>query len=93
MINLMQVMQMMPLLNQFRQNPMQILLNQGFNIPQEYTNNPEAAAKYLLSNSNMSQDQINQIMNLANQVRQSQAQGANAQPQPGFFNSPFGWRR
>lgn len=93
MINIMQVMQMMPLLNQFRQNPMQILLNQGFNIPQEYMNNPEAAAKYLLSNSNMSQDQINQIMNLANQVQQSQAQGADAQPQPGFFNSPFGWRR
>ena len=56
-------------------------------------NNPEAAAKYLLSNSNMSQDQINQIMNLANQVQQSQAQGANTQSKPGFFNSPFGWRR
>ncbi len=91
MINLMQLLQMAPMINQFRQNPMQALLNQGFNIPQQYMNSPEAAARYLLSNSNMSQDQINQIMNLANQYQQNQLNGN--PPQPGPANSPFGWRR
>lgn len=85
MINLFQLLQMAPMINQFRQNPMQVLINQGFNIPQQYMNSPEAAARYLMSNSNMSQDQINQIMNLANQYQQSQAQGGNTPNQPGFF--------
>lgn len=85
MINLFQLLQMAPMINQFRQNPMQVLINQGFNIPQQYMNSPEAAARYLMSNSNMSQDQINQIMNLANQYQQSQAQGGNVPNQPGFF--------
>lgn len=85
MINLFQLLQMAPMINQFRQNPMQVLLNQGFNIPQQYMNSPEAAARYLMSNSNMSQDQINQIMNLANQYQQTQAQNGNAPNQPGFF--------
>ena len=85
MINLFQLLQMAPMINQFRQNPMQVLINQGFNIPQQYMNSPEAAARYLMSNSNMSQDQINQIMNLANQYQQSQAQGGNFPNQPGFF--------
>ena len=85
MINLFQLLQMAPMINQFRQNPMQVLLNQGFNIPQQYMNSPEAAARYLMSNSNMTQDQINQIMNLANQYQQSQAQGGIFPNQPGFF--------
>lgn len=91
MINLMQLLQMAPMINQFKQNPMQVLLNQGFNIPQQYMNSPEAAARYLLSNSNMSQDQINQIMSLANQYQQNQQNGNPPQPSPA--NSPFGWRR
>lgn len=40
---------------------------------------------YIYYNPNMSQDQINQIMNLANQYQQSQAQGGNTPNQPGFF--------
>lgn len=84
MINLMQLLQMGPMINQFRQNPMQFLLNQGFNIPGEYMNSPEAAARYLMNNSNMSQEQINQIMSLASQYQQNQMAG---QPKN------FGWRR
>lgn len=72
MINLMQLLQMGPMINQFMQNPMQALISRGINIPPEYMNSPEAAAKYLMSNSNMSQDQINQIMNLASQYQQNQ---------------------
>lgn len=90
MINLMQLMQMGPMINQFRQNPMQFLLSRGINIPQEYMTSPESAARYLMSNSNMSQDQINQIMTLA-----SQYQNQTQQPQQngGFFNPVNGWRR
>lgn len=72
MINLMQLLQMGPMINQFMQNPMQALISRGINIPPEYMNSPESAARYLMSNSNMSQDQINQIMNLASQYQQNQ---------------------
>lgn len=94
MINIMQLLQMAPMINQFRQNPMQFLMNQGINIPQQYMNSPESAARYLMSNSNMSQEQINQIMNLASQYQQSQTQNGNpGNLQSGFFNTGFGWRR
>ena len=88
MINLMQLLQMGPMINQFRQNPMQFLMNQGINVPQQYMNSPEDAAKYLMQNSNMNQAQINQIMNLASQYQQQMWNGTPNQPQQ---NSGFGW--
>lgn len=95
MINLMQLLQMAPMINQFRQNPMQFLMNQGINIPQEYMNSPESAAKYLMQNSNMNQQQINQIMNLAGQYQQQIGQNSQPpvnQPQNQGFGWPFGRR-
>lgn len=88
MINLMQLLQMGPMISQFRQNPMQFLMSRGINIPQQYMDSPESAARYLMSNSNMNQDQINQIMNLASQYQQSQQM-----PNGPGFNNGIGWRR
>lgn len=93
MINLMQLLQMGPMINQFAQNPIQYFLSRGVNLPQDCLNSPEATAKYLMQNSNMNQNQINQIMNLANQYQQQQQMGNQTQqPQNSGFGWPFGRR-
>ena len=54
--------------NNFMQNPMQYLLNQKINIPQEYANDPHGAVQYLLNSGSMSQDTFNKIRNTAMQM-------------------------
>ena len=62
-------MQTMAMFQQFRSNPAQFLASRGLNIPEQYMNSPESAAKYLIGRSNMSQDQINSLMQSANQFQ------------------------
>ncbi len=62
-------MQMMMLFQQFRSNPAQFLASRGLNIPQQYMNSPETAAKYLMQQRGMTQDQINNLMQSANQFQ------------------------
>lgn len=96
MINLMQLLQMGPMINQFMQNPMQALISRGINIPPEYMNSPEAAAKYLVQNSGMNQNQINQIMDLAGQYQNRMNQGGVWNPSGGIQNgnnTGWGFRR
>lgn len=74
--------QLMPLFNQFRQNPVAFLMSRNLNIPPEYMQTPEMASKYLISHSNMSQDQINNLMSTANQFQgmiNGNTQGKNSQ--------------
>ena len=52
----------------FKTNPMAFLTQRKVNIPQQYANNPEAAVKYLLDNGMMSQEQFNQINQMANNL-------------------------
>lgn len=59
--------QLMTQFNQFKSNPMSFLLQRNVNIPQQYQNNPEEAVKYLMNNGMMSQEQYNQL----NQIAQS----------------------
>lgn len=66
MVNFMQI---LPMFNQFRSNPAMFLASRGLNIPQEYMNSPETAAKYLMQNSGMNQDGINNVMQMANQFQ------------------------
>lgn len=61
--------QILPMFNQFRSNPAQFLASRGMNIPQQYMSSPEAAAKYLMQSSNMSQDSINNLMQTASQFQ------------------------
>lgn len=49
----------------FKTNPIAFLTQRKVNIPQQYANNPEAAIKYLMDNGLMSQEQFNQLSNLA----------------------------
>lgn len=48
---------------QCRQNPRQFLMNRGINVPDEYANNPEQMARYLLNNlpQNVQQNKIFQV--------------------------------
>lgn len=52
----------------FRQNPMQIL-NQRFNIPQNVNlSDPNAILQHLMRTGQVSQDQINQVMQMKNKI-------------------------
>ena len=51
---------------QFRQNPMQMLM-QRFNIPGNVNmNNPNDIIQYLLNSGQVSQQQVNQVMSMRN---------------------------
>lgn len=66
---MMNPMQLMAEFQRFRANPMQYMASRGLNIPQQYMNSPEAASRYLMQNSNMSQNDINQLMQTASQFQ------------------------
>lgn len=61
--------QMMQLFNQFRSNPGAFLASRGLNIPPEYMNSPETAARYLTQAKGMNQADINNAMISANQFQ------------------------
>ena len=54
--------------NSMMQNPIQWLTDRKINIPQEYSNDPHGAVQYLLNNGKMSQDQLNKLTQVANQM-------------------------
>ena len=52
----------------FRQNPIQ-LLNQRFNIPQNVNlSDPNAILQHLMNTGQVTQDQINQVMQMKNKI-------------------------
>ena len=54
--------------NKFRNNPMQFL-NQRFNIPQNVNlSDPNAILQHLMSTGQVTQNQINQVMQMKNQL-------------------------
>lgn len=59
-------MQMMQMLNQFRQNPMQ-LLSKRFNLPANTSGNPQDIIQHLLNSGQVSQSQVNQAMQIRKQ--------------------------
>ena len=50
---------------QFRQNPMQFLMQHRLNIPQEYANDPQGAIQHLMNTGKMNQQQYNQLQQMA----------------------------
>lgn len=62
-------MQILQMLNQFRQNPMQLLAQRGINIPQNITNDPQAIIQYMLNNGMVNQQQVNQAMQMVKNIR------------------------
>lgn len=59
---------MMGQFSTFMKNPMQFLMQQKINIPQQYANDPHGAIQYLLNNGQLSQDKLNQLMNVAQRM-------------------------
>lgn len=58
----------MNVMNQFKsfmQNPMNAFINSGLNIPQNIQGNPEAITNYLRSSGQMTDDQYNQVSQMA----------------------------
>lgn len=62
-------MQILQMLNQFRQNPMQLLAQRGINIPQNISNDPQAIIQYMLNNGMVNQQQVNQAMQMVKQFK------------------------
>ena len=60
--------QLMNQFQSFKSNPMSFLTQRKVNIPQQYMNSPEEAVHYLLNNGIMSQEQFNQISQMASQL-------------------------
>lgn len=56
-------------LKRFQQNPMQYLLNHRFNLPQQYADDPQGAIQYLMNTGRMSQQQFNQLQQMAKQFQ------------------------
>jgi len=59
------MMNMMGQFRQFMQNPMGYFMNSGMSIPQNIQNNPEAIVNYLRSSGQMTDQQYNQVANMA----------------------------
>ena len=59
----------MNMYQKFHQNPMQ-MLNQRFNIPQNINmSNPNDIIQHLLNTGQVTQEQLNNVMNMRNQFR------------------------
>lgn len=52
----------------FRKNPFQFLLQHKINIPNEYANNPQGAVQYLMSTGQLSQQDFENLRNVAAQM-------------------------
>lgn len=52
----------------FRQNPMQFLMQNKVNIPQQYMNDPHGAVEYMLNNGQMTQEQLNSLTQMAQKM-------------------------
>ena len=59
----------MQMLNQFKTNPMQFLIQRRMNVPPNIVNDPNAMLQHLVSTGQISQQQINQAYQLAQQFR------------------------
>lgn len=66
-------MALMNMFQQFRQNPMQFLVQRGLNIPQQYLDNPNEAIQYLMNSGRLSQSQYNQAAQQTRAVQESPA--------------------
>ena len=52
----------------FQKNSMQFLMSKNINIPQQYMSNPREAIQYLLNSGKMTQENFNQLSQMASQM-------------------------
>ena len=55
--------------NKFKQNPTQWLTSRNINNPQEMLQNPQAGFQNMVNNGAMNNQQLNQIMSMAQSMR------------------------
>ena len=61
--------QMLSMLNQFKANPAQFLMQRKFNVPANIASDPNAIMQHLLSTGQISQAQVNQAYQAAQRFR------------------------
>ena len=57
------------MLQQFKQNPMQMLLQRRLNVPQNMMSDPNAIMQHLLQTGQINQQQVNQAYQMAQRFR------------------------
>jgi len=62
-------MNLVGMLQQFRANPMQMLMQRKMNVPQNMANDPNAILNHLLQTGQISQNQVNQAYQMAQGFR------------------------
>lgn len=67
--NMMNQSSMFSALQNFKKNPMQFLMQKRFNIPKEITNDPNAIIQHLMQTGQVSQQQYNKAVQMAQQFR------------------------
>lgn len=60
---------MMQMLSQLKQNPMQFLMQRKFNVPQNMANDPNAILNHLLQTGQVNQNQINSAYQMAQRFK------------------------
>ena len=63
------------LYNQFTQNPVQFLIKNRFNIPENIGNNPQTIIQHLLSSGQITQQQLMQVQSMMPQMQNMFKQG------------------
>lgn len=53
----------------FMRNPMQFMMQQNMNIPQDIANNPDKIIQHLMDSGKLSQGQYNQAKQMANRMQ------------------------
>lgn len=62
-------MQLMQMVQQFKANPMQMLAQMKFNVPQNMSTDPQAILNHLLQTGQVNQQQINQAYQMMGQFK------------------------
>ena len=61
--------------NQFRQNPVGAIMQMGFNVPPHLQNNPQGTVNYLRNSGQMSEEQFNQLSQMAQMFQNNMPKG------------------
>lgn len=59
----------MQMLSQLKQNPMQFLMQRKFNVPQDMANDPNAILNHLLKTGQVNQSQVNSAYQMAQRFK------------------------
>ena len=63
------MMNLVQMFNQFKNNPIGALMGMGYNIPNNLQNNPEAVVNFLRNSGQMNDQMYNQFSNFAQQFQ------------------------